>query len=104
MPRTEQQVVLYAEFTAERDSADRAEALLRDYAESVRAEPGNVVFDVYRRAEAAERFFVFEIYRDRAAFEQHLAAAEGKAFNEALGELVEGSGSELTFLTPAARS
>jgi quinol monooxygenase YgiN len=103
MSHTEHDVVLYAEITAKRERADRVESLLREYAETVRAEPGNVVFDVYRRSEAAERFFVFETYRDRAAFEQHLAAPAGRRFNEKLGELIEGSGSQLSFLTPAAR-
>ena len=98
MPRTEQQVVLSAEFTAERDSADRAEALLRDYAETVRAEPGNVVFDVYRRDEQPDRFFVFEIYRDRAAFETHLAGTAGREFNAALSPRIVEDGSELNFL------
>ncbi len=99
-----QQVVLYAEFTAKPDVVDEVEDLLRGFARTVRAEPGNVTFDVYRRADSPARFYVFEIYRDRAAFEKHLAAESGREFNAALGELIVEDGSELTFLQPAARS
>ncbi len=45
-----------------REPPDDVERLILDYAETVRAEPGNVVFDVYRRVEEPDRFFVFEIY------------------------------------------
>jgi quinol monooxygenase YgiN len=99
-----EQVVLYAEFTAKPDVVDTVEELLRGFARTVRAEPGNLAFDVYRRADAPARFYVFEIYRDRAAFEKHLAAESGREFNDALGELIVEAGSELTFLQPAARS
>ena len=96
-------VVLYAEFTAKPDAVDEVEELLRGFAHTVRAEPGNVTIDVYRRADSPSRFYVFEIYRDRPAFEEHLAAESGREFNDALGELIVEAGSELTFLQPAAR-
>ena len=96
-------VVLYAEFTARAGSESAVEELITDYAESVRAEPGNVTFDVYRREEAPARFVVFEIYRDRPAFEAHLGAEPGRAFNEVLAEHIEGAGSDLHFLTPVTR-
>jgi quinol monooxygenase YgiN len=97
------EVVLYAEFTAKVSADEDVEELLREFAQTVRAEPGNVVFDVYRREDSPERFYVFEIYRNRAAFEEHLSAESGRVFNDALGELIVGAGSELTFLRPAAR-
>lgn len=98
-----EQVVLYAEFTAKPDAVDEVEELLRGFAQTVRAEPGNVTFDVYRRADSPASFYVFEIYRDPAAFEEHLAAESGREFNDALGEFIVEAGSELTFLRPAAR-
>ena len=98
-----EQVVLYAEFTAKPDAVDEVEELLRSFAQTVRAEPGNVTFDVYRRTASPAKFYVFEIYRDRAAFEEHIAAEAGRVFNDALGELIVEAGSELTFLQPAAR-
>jgi quinol monooxygenase YgiN len=98
-----QEVVLYAEFTAKPDAVDEVEELLRGFAHTVRAEPGNVTFDVYRRADSPSSFYVFEIYRDRTAFEDHLAAESGREFNDALSALIVEAGSELTFLQPAAR-
>ena len=91
-------VVLYAEFTAVPGEADGVAALIADYARIVRDEPGNVVFDVYRRDEQPDRFFVFEIYRDRAAFETHLAGTAGREFNAALSPRIVEDGSELNFL------
>ena len=102
MSHTEE-VVLYAEFTAKPDVVDDVEELLRGFARTVRAEPGNIAFDVYRRADSPAKFYVFEIYRDRAAFDEHLAADSGRVFNDALGPLIVEAGSELTFLHPAAR-
>ena len=97
-----EQIVLYAEFTARPGSAGAVEVLLSSFTETVRAERGNIVFDVYRRPEAPDRFFVFEVYRDRAAFEAHLAAEEGRTFNSALGPLIIETGSQLSFLHPIA--
>lgn len=93
-------IALYAEFAAVPGRADDVERLIAAFAEVVRAEPGNVVFDVYREADAPDRFFVYEIYRDQAAFEAHIAAAAGAAFNAELNELIVGDGSTLTFLRP----
>jgi quinol monooxygenase YgiN len=98
-----EEVVLYAEFTAEAGAADAVEELLRGFAQTVRAEPGNIVFDVYRRTQSPDRFFVFEIYRDGAAFDEHIVAPAGRDFNDALSPLIVESGSELSFLRPAAR-
>lgn len=97
-------VTLYAEFTAKPGASAEVEGMLRDYAAHVRAEPGNVVFDAYRRAESPERFFVFEIYRDQAAFEEHLGAPTGQAFNEQLRPLIVEPASQLSFLVPAGAS
>lgn len=91
-------VALYAEFAAVPGRANDVERLIAAFAEVVRAEPGNLVFDVYREADAPERFFVYEIYRDQAAFDAHIAAEAGAAFNAELNDLIVGDGSTLTFL------
>jgi quinol monooxygenase YgiN len=93
-------VVLYAEFTARAGYELEAEALISAYADLVRAEPGNLGFDVYTRDEASARFVVFEAYRDQTAFEAHLAGADGVAFNAALTPLIEEPASDLSFLRP----
>lgn len=102
MPDSEA-VVLYAEFTARVGAAEAVDELLRGFAQTVRAEPGSIVFDVYRRAESPDRFFVFEVYRDAAAFDEHLGAPTGREFNDALGRLIVETGSMLSFLVPSVR-
>lgn len=91
---------LYAEFTAKPGCADEVAALIAGLAEDVRTEPGNVVFEVYQEAEDPNRFFVFEVYRDEAAFQVHIAMPYGAVFNAKLNELIEEPNSQLTFLTP----
>ncbi|MDF2508649.1 MAG: antibiotic biosynthesis monooxygenase [Microbacterium sp.] len=101
---SDNQVVLYAEFTARPAVADEVDTLIQEYAESVRAEPGNETFEVYRRVEDPDRFVVFERYRDREAFDAHLDAEAGHAFNAALVPRIVEPQSVLSFLTSTGRS
>lgn len=93
-------VSLIAEFTARPGEAERVAELLGGLAVDVRAEAGNVVFDCYRRLEDRDRFVVYEIYRDKAAFEAHISADYGAVFNGSLRELIVEPNSVLTFLGP----
>jgi quinol monooxygenase YgiN len=93
-------VTLIAEFTARPGQGEAVDALLAGLAENVRREPGNVAFDCFRRLEQPEKFVVYEIYRDRAAFAEHIAADYGAVFNARLRELIVEPNSVLTFLTP----
>ncbi|MEJ1090380.1 putative quinol monooxygenase [Microbacterium istanbulense] len=90
--------ILHATFTAIPGQGDRVAALLAEFAEGVRAEPGNVVFDATRLVDDPDRFFVYEVYRDEEAFQAHLAAPAGVPFNAALQELIVEPHSQLTFL------
>lgn len=91
--------ILYATFTALPGKGDAVADLLRDFVEAVRAEPGNVVFDATRLIDDPDRFFVYEVYRDEAAFQAHLGAPAGGPFNAALTPLIAEPSSQLTFLT-----
>ena len=95
-------VVLYAEFTARPERLAEVERLITGLAEDVHREPGNLEFTVYQRTEDPCRFFVFERYADRSAFEAHLAAPYGAVFNAALGDLIVEDRSQLSFLHPTA--
>jgi quinol monooxygenase YgiN len=95
-------VVLFAEFTAHPERREEVERLVNGLARDVHQEPGNEEFRVYQRAEDPCRFFVFERYVDRDAFEAHLAAPYGTTFNAALSDLIVESGSQLTFLHTTA--
>jgi quinol monooxygenase YgiN len=89
---------LYAEFTAREGAEDEVARLLRDYAQRVRVEEGNLAFDVYTRASDPRAFWIFEAYRDETAFQTHLKAPYGAPFNAALAPLIEEDASVLTFL------
>lgn len=90
--------ILHATFTAQPGTSDMVAALLRDFAEVVRAEEGNVVFDATRLVDDPDRFFVYEVYRDETAFRAHLSSPAGAPFNAALQELIVEPSSQLTFL------
>jgi quinol monooxygenase YgiN len=92
--------VLYAEFTAKPGHEPEVARLVRDYAEHVRVEPGNLYFAAHQKRDNPSSFFVYEEYRDSVAFGEHVAAAYGSAFNAALVDLIVGDGSDLTFLVP----
>ncbi len=91
---------LYAEFTALSGQAEAVAELLATLVDAVRTEPGNIVFDAHRKTEDPDVFFVYEVYADRDAFDAHLASEHSATFNNALGPLVEGGGSTLTWLRP----
>lgn len=101
---TEGAISLIAEFTARPGQADAVATLLAGLARDVRAEPGNVAFDCYRRLEDQHKFVVYEIYRDKAAFETHIGADYGAVFNARLRELIVEPNSVLTFLVPLGAS
>ena len=93
-------VTLIAEFTALPGQESAVAELLAGLAIKVRREEGNVVFDCHRLLENPAKFVVYEIYRDKAAFEAHISAAYGAEFNARLQELIVEPNSVLTFLTP----
>ena len=66
--------VLLAELNARPDTAETVAALLHSLADHTRSEPGNLIYGVHRAPETPEQFLVYELYRDPAACEAHLAA------------------------------
>ena len=95
MPKT-----LYAEFTVKPGNEARVAEMMRELTVLVRQEPGNVIFAPYTEEANPNRYFVFEVYEDEAAFEAHISAESGARFNAELAELIEGDASELTWLRP----
>jgi len=93
MPKT-----LYAEFTVRPGNQARVAEMMRELTAEVRGEPGNLVFDPYVEEANPNRYFVFEVYADDAAFEAHISADYGARFNAELKDLIEGDASELTWL------
>lgn len=89
---------LYAEFTVKPGSEARVAAMMTELTSQVRQEPGNVTFLPYTRESNPREYFVFEVYRDEAAFQEHIGAEYGLTFNAELAEHIEGAGSALTWL------
>jgi quinol monooxygenase YgiN len=96
------QKTLYAEFTVKRGSEARVAEMMRELTEHVRREPGNVTFAPFTEEANPNRYFVFEVYEDEAAFQAHISADYGARFNAELTDLIEGDASELTWLRPVA--
>lgn len=95
-----EQKTLYAEFTVKDGSEARVAEMMNELAQKVREEPGNLLFLPYVREERPREYFVFEVYADEQAFEQHITANYGAEFNAELIEHIEGDASELTWLLP----
>ncbi|MBR1175234.1 antibiotic biosynthesis monooxygenase [Bradyrhizobium sp. KB893862 SZCCT0404] len=55
-------------------------ATFAKFTQEVRAEPGCVNFDVHQNSKISNRFFVYENFKDQAAFDQHVSAAHTKNF------------------------
>ena len=91
---------LYAEFTVKPGSEDRVAEMMRQLTDEVRREPGNQLFLPYTRETNPREYFVFEVYDDDAAFQEHISADYGARFNGELADLIEEDGSVLTWLRP----
>lgn len=91
---------LYAEFTVKEGSEDRVAEMMRELTDLVRSEPGNQLFLPYRRETNPREYFVFEVYSDDAAFQEHITADYGRKFNAELAGHIEEDGSALTWLQP----
>ena len=90
---------LYAQFTARPGHEDEVERLVAGFTDKVRKEPGNVTFIAHRLVRDPAVFFVYEEYTDAAAFDAHVNAAYGIAFNTELVQHIVEAESRLTWLT-----
>ena len=91
---------LYAEFTVKPGSEARVAEMMQELTGHVRREPGNRLFLPYTRETNPREYFVFEVYDDDAAFEEHISADYGARFNGELADHIEQDGSVLTWLQP----
>jgi (4S)-4-hydroxy-5-phosphonooxypentane-2,3-dione isomerase len=67
-------ITVVAHYRALQGRADEVAAALIPYAEIVRTEPGCVTFDVNRSLDDDHDFVLYEVYRDREAFDAHVAS------------------------------
>jgi (4S)-4-hydroxy-5-phosphonooxypentane-2,3-dione isomerase len=92
------------EFAVEPGSAAAfLEHMLANAQASLENEPGCLRFDVLQPEGAGDRVFLYEIYRDRAAFDAHATSPHYLAFAEATQSMVRQKTVEvLRRLNPAA--
>lgn len=76
--------------------------MLQEYGEQVRAEPGNLRFEVYSSDAPGRSVVVLERYASQDAFDAHLRDPANARFNEALARLTGGAASSLELLEAAA--
>lgn len=81
--------------------ADKLVQLLKEMAAEGRKEVGMLAYDPYRSVEDADTVFMYEVYRDQEALDQHRANAALEPFRERLMALLEGA-PEVHIWTPAA--
>ena len=71
-------VTLIATFRAIEGQDSKVLSLIGEYGLAVRAEPGNIFFDIYTEHDDDHAFVIVERYSNQHAFDQHLAGDEGK--------------------------
>jgi quinol monooxygenase YgiN len=70
-----------------------AAILIRQHAEAVRKEPGNLSFEAFGEIARPNRFAILESWRDKPALEAHGAATATRAFHDKLAPLlISGTG------------
>ena len=74
-------VVTVTFVVSEQRQSDFLEAVRKQAANSLALETACSRFDVALDPDRPERVFLYELYRDRAAFDAHLASAHFKAFD-----------------------
>jgi quinol monooxygenase YgiN len=95
------QIDLIATIEVREDLLPEASALLLDYGQGVRAEPGNLRFEAYQDRDSGA-VVVVERYASAEGFEAHLANPANAAFNAKLAAILGGGGSTLQMLEPLA--
>lgn len=65
--------LLLVEIHARSEMAAELEKVLSGLIDVARHEPGTLIYAVHRRQDNAQAFVLYELYRDRAAWETHCA-------------------------------
>lgn len=91
------QIDLIATIEVPQELVPEASRLLIEYAELVRAEPGNLRFEAYQDRDSGA-LVVVERYASAEAFEAHLTDPANAEFNGKLAGVLGGGGSTLQML------
>ncbi len=92
-------VVLAVTWVASPGQEEAVAAILEELARLSQAEPGCIQYDVHRDPDDPTRFFLWERYRDQAAFDEHSSSPHFQelVLGKAIPLLAE---RERVFLTP----
>ena len=63
--------VIVARWRPRDGATEKIEAILRELADAVRREPGNLQFTVLRARDDASEFLLYEVYASEEAFRDH---------------------------------
>jgi quinol monooxygenase YgiN len=67
-------LLLLAELNAKPSAAEEVEGILRGLVDVTRRENGNLAYAVHRQQADRNAFVLYELYKDRAACDVHLAS------------------------------
>lgn len=81
-------ITVFASFVPKAGQEKDIEQVLRGMVAPTRNEPGCRRYDLYRAAEGAAGFHLFEIYADRAALDAHRATEHYKAYRARITDLL----------------
>ncbi|MEX3952314.1 putative quinol monooxygenase [Paraburkholderia sp. EG287B] len=81
-------VYLFASITPKSEHVADVEALMREMVSHTRKEPGNLRYDLLRRADGAPGFYLYETYVDEAAVQAHRDSAHFVAYRAKIGAWV----------------
>lgn len=83
------QTKIIAVLTARPGQAEALEALLRDIQASSRAEPGNLLYDLWRDPAEPGRFILDELYADGDAVAAHRASPHFQTYMSRINDLAD---------------
>ncbi|MCZ4342842.1 putative quinol monooxygenase [Sphingomonadaceae bacterium G21617-S1] len=99
-------LAITADFTFDEDSAARAEALLKELADAVAHEAGNLRYDVLKLRQTPPVYRLYEVYESADAFEAHKSSDHLRAIFPELRKIMTAPSVivEYDFIASAAAS
>ncbi|MCD8185949.1 MAG: antibiotic biosynthesis monooxygenase [Rikenellaceae bacterium] len=80
--------IVIAKIQVKKEKQEEFLALAQPLVESSLAEPGNLIYSLYRETDDPTRFLVYEEYADQEAFEKHDQSAHFQSFAQNVGPLL----------------
>lgn len=81
---SKQPVIVFASFHPKPGEVGAVEKILGGMVGPTRAEPGNEIYDLYKKNDAPASFHLFERYTDQAALQAHRETAHYKAYRASI--------------------